>query len=76
MAKPSLVVALVPLMVTSPLTTDPHAAFRGNLVNRLLIFQQRPAIEFHILVHLQRAISRIWRQYQLFALAASKRRCS
>ena len=47
---------------------DPHAAFRGNLVNRLLIFQQRPAIEFHILVHLQRAISRIRRQHQLFAL--------
>ena len=37
-------------------------------MNRLLIFQQRPAIQFHILVHLQRAISRIRRQHQLFAL--------
>ena len=51
---------------------DPHAAFRGYLMYRLLIFEQRPAVQLHILVNLQRTVTRIRRQHQLFALRGIK----
>ena len=41
-------------------------------MHRLLIFQQRPAVQFHILVHLQRTFAGIRRQHQLFALRGVK----
>ncbi len=37
-------------------------------MHRLLIFEQRPAVQLHILVDLQRTIASIWRKHQLLAL--------
>ncbi len=51
---------------------DPDAAFSGNLMHRLLIFDQCPTVKLHILVHFQRAITGIRRQHQLFTLSGIK----
>lgn len=51
-----------------PFTTDPHAAIGGNLVYRLFIFRQRPAVQLHILMHFQGAFTRIRGEHQLFTL--------
>ncbi len=67
-ARPSLVEAFAPLMVTLPFTTWIQTRLQRRSHAPTAHLSATPDDQFHILMHFQRTISRIRREHQLFAL--------